>query len=114
MLLTEAEIAAAAGLPGPVIAELFAPVLPAPADAAVYLDEDAVKARIAAMMLGAGIRWQWVQVSVAGLPDDPVELARLLHFWARRTQPDTRTGRFVVAAVAVAAILLGILVGCRL
>lgn len=112
VLLTEAQIAAAAGLPGPVIAELFSPLFPASAATAVYFDEDVIKAQIAAMMLQAGIRWRWVQNTIAGLPDDPTELGRLHDFWRRRTPPPHGAASAALSVLGVVcALIAGLLLG---
>jgi hypothetical protein len=121
MLLTEGQIAAAAGLPGPVVAELLQPGFVAnelaPAvTSAVYLEEDALRAQVAYQMLHFGVRWKFVQSAVATLPDDLTELCRIRDFWAQRVPtPAARAADSGWVAVSlVAALLTGVLVGVLL
>jgi hypothetical protein len=121
MLLTEDQIAAAAGLPGPVVAELLQPGVVAnelapTVTAAVYLEEDALRAQVAYQMLHFGVRWRFVQSAIATMPDDAAELCRIRDFWAQRVPAPA--GRALdkgwVAVLACAALLTGIMVGLAL
>ncbi len=122
MLLTEDQIAAAAGLPGPVVAELLLPGLGfnelAQKRSPVYLEEDALKAQIAHLMFCHGIRFRYVQLAVTTLPDDVPELIRIRDFWAQRVPVPVSVGlrlreRGWLVALVPAALMLGIVVGLR-
>lgn len=114
MLLTEDQIGAAAGLPGPVVAELLQPGFVANELAhpksAVYLEEDALRAQIAQLMMLYGIRFRYVQLAISTLPDNLRELTRIRDFWAQRVPtPSWRLQDKVWVAVWVlAALLLGV------
>ena len=119
MLLTEDQIAAAAGLPGPVVAELLLPGVDthglARAKSAVYIEEDAMKAQIAQQMLLYGIRFRYVQLAISTMPDDARELAKARDFWAQRVPaPSWRSvlqDKGWVAALILGALLIGVITG---
>ena len=120
MLLTEDQIAAAAGLPGPVIAELLLPgvdthLVGERASSAVYIEEDALKAQIAQLMLLYGIRFRYVQLAISTMPDDVGELGKVRDFWAQRVPtPAWRAlllDRGWVVALMLAALLVGVVAG---
>ena len=117
MLLTEDQIGAAAGLPGPVVAELLQPGFVASelahAKSAVYLEEDALRAQIAQLMMLYGIRFRYVQLAISTLPDDVRELSRIRDFWAKRVPvPAWRLQDKVwVGVLVLAALMLGVVMG---
>lgn len=117
MLLTEDQIGAAAGLPGPVVAELLQPAFVAnelaTAKSAVYLEEDALRAQIAQLMMRYGIRFRYVQLAISTLPDNVSELSRIRDFWAQRVPvPSWRIqDKLGVAALVLVALLIGIIAG---
>jgi len=117
MLLTEDQIGAAAGLPGPVVAELLQPGFTANELAhpksAVYLEEDALRAQIAQLMMRYGIRFRYVQLAISTLPDDVPELSRIRDFWAQRVPapPWRIKDKVWVAVLMLVALLIGIIVG---
>jgi len=119
MLLTEDQIAAAAGLPGPVVAELLLPGVDthavAHARSAVYIEEDALKAQIAQLMLLYGIRFRYVQLAISTMPDDVRELGKIRDFWAQRVPPPAWRALLLdrgwVVAMMLAALLMGVVTG---
>lgn len=120
MLLTEDQIALAAGLPGPVVAELLQPGFVANELAheksAVYLEEDALKMQIAQQMFLYGIRFRYVQLAIATLPDDVGELTRIRDFWAQRVPRPAPLWLMLhdkgwVVVLILSALLTGIVLG---
>jgi hypothetical protein len=122
MLLTEDQIAAAAKLPGPVVAELLLPGVDtlgvARAQSAVYIEEDALKAQIAREMFLYGIRFRYVQLAISTMPDDVRELAKIRDFWAQRVPAPAsghlRYDKAWVAALVLGALLVGLIGGLTL
>jgi len=123
MLLTEDQIALAAGLPGPVVAELLQPGFVANELAheksPVYLEEDALKMQIAQLMFCYGIRFRYVQLAITTLPDDVDELTRVRDFWSQRVPAPAAWSLMLrdkvgVAVLVLAALLLGLAAGLSL
>lgn len=86
MLLTEDDIGAQVGLPGPIVAELL--LQGGRLDNAIasstpqFCDTDVMRAQVAAMMLSAGVRWPYVHVAMTRDPRSVEEWQWCVDFWA--------------------------------
>ncbi|WP_139803391.1 hypothetical protein [Mycobacterium avium] len=86
--LSEQEVAARSGLPGPLVAELL-PRLPTPGDiaydrtAALYTADSVLKAQIATCMLEFGVRYRYIRAAMFE-PLSTAELEEVLGMWRKR------------------------------
>ena len=113
---TEDEVAARVGLPGPIIAELIQPAVPAAgssSDARRFGEADVIRAQVAALMLAYGVRWKWVQTAMRESPTHPDALHAALDYWTRvaPTPMNPRHWPFAATALATALMVLALLTG---